>query len=366
MSGVAASIFGLIADDSQLSLPVEWAADEDAAKRLSNELLKTLPKRPGAGPPPLALLKRIAVNTNVWRGIAIASVLVWVLARFGTSSGTARWWYYPLGWVLYLIQSVYRQSRRIRVWTNHYTSYEYQDYPNLNQERQYQDNQLLVEAFTTLEVAKHYAPSSVAWPVASPGVGETKVPGGTGRVYYQPASGYCGYATINTVIGSIAHLKTGGKSTDGLGLLVYPDCLQYISARGMMRLLTRVSEHKSESGRYSAPWSGVDDLTGCSHDTFIEHVTVHINNPRYRYLCIWHRSPLFFCHDPNIRKKSVMAVHWSPLAGYLKSADRVVLIDVNASYGPFLVSPERLWTAVNLKDYIDGSYMGLIRLTVKE
>jgi hypothetical protein len=151
----------------------------------------------------------------------------------------------------------------------------------------------------------------------------------------------------------------------------------------------------------------LEDLTQIDYKTFLLHLQL-LNDSKYRfdslsfvhsflsiiglipfspfslpnrYFACWHRSPLFFCHNAAIRSNSTAAVHWSPLAAYLPRQfvrdstatspsdykdiedGLVMVIDVNQSYGPFFVSPRRLFDCVNLRDYT-GSYLGLLRLQV--
>ena len=54
--------------------------------------------------------------------------------------------------------------------------------------------------------------------------------------------------------------------------------------------------------------------------------------------------------------------HHSPLGGYLEPEDLVFVLDVNAGFGPWLVSPERLFEAMNTTaDRATGKTRGLVR-----
>lgn len=55
--------------------------------------------------------------------------------------------------------------------------------------------------------------------------------------------------------------------------------------------------------------------------------------------------------------------HHSPLGGYLEDEDLVFVLDVNRSYGPWLVSAERLLEAMSTTDRGDGRSRGLVRFT---
>ena len=54
--------------------------------------------------------------------------------------------------------------------------------------------------------------------------------------------------------------------------------------------------------------------------------------------------------------------HHSPIGGYLEQEDLVFVLDVNAGFGPWLVSPERLFDAMNTTaDWTTGKTRGLAR-----
>lgn len=54
--------------------------------------------------------------------------------------------------------------------------------------------------------------------------------------------------------------------------------------------------------------------------------------------------------------------HHSPIAGYLEAEDLVFVLDVNADFGPWLVSTERLFRAVDSIDGSSGKKRGLIEI----
>jgi len=54
--------------------------------------------------------------------------------------------------------------------------------------------------------------------------------------------------------------------------------------------------------------------------------------------------------------------HHSPIGGYLEQEDLAFVLDVNPGYGPWLVSPERLFEAMNtVADWATGKTRGLAR-----
>jgi hypothetical protein len=78
----------------------------------------------------------------------------------------------------------------------------------------------------------------------------------------------------------------------------------------------------------------------------------HANDPNRRYIANFHRGPLF----------GKGGGHFSPVGGFLEDADAVFVLDVNQSYGPWLVPLERLQQAMNTRDRTSGRSRGLIRI----
>ncbi|MDP1916214.1 MAG: phytochelatin synthase family protein [Myxococcales bacterium] len=76
------------------------------------------------------------------------------------------------------------------------------------------------------------------------------------------------------------------------------------------------------------------------------------NDPAVRFIANFHRGPLF----------GRGGGHHSPIAGYLPEEDLVFVLDVNASYQPWLVSPERLLEAMTTVDSATGLQRGLLRI----
>jgi hypothetical protein len=82
---------------------------------------------------------------------------------------------------------------------------------------------------------------------------------------------------------------------------------------------------------------------------FRAHLTA-TNDPARRYTVNFTRKPLF----------GRGGGHHSPIGGYLADLDLVFVLDVNAAYQPFLVSPERLYAAVDTVDSASGRKRGLL------
>lgn len=88
----------------------------------------------------------------------------------------------------------------------------------------------------------------------------------------------------------------------------------------------------------------------------VEHLRDELrrsNDERFRYIANFSRRPIFG-HGGG---------HHSPLGGYLARADLAFVLDVNASYGPWLVEADTLFDALNTTDRGDGQRRGLVRFS---
>jgi hypothetical protein len=76
------------------------------------------------------------------------------------------------------------------------------------------------------------------------------------------------------------------------------------------------------------------------------------NDPDRRFISNFARAPLF----------GGGSGHHSPIGGYLDDEDLAFVLDVNGSYGPWLVSTERLFEAMStVADWSTGRTRGLAR-----
>jgi hypothetical protein len=90
-------------------------------------------------------------------------------------------------------------------------------------------------------------------------------------------------------------------------------------------------------------------------DLTIDELRAHLrraNDLSRRYLVNFHRGMLF--------GKGVG--HHSPIGAYLEPEDLVFVLDVNDAFGPWLVSAERLFAAMDTVDSSSGKKRGLLLL----
>jgi hypothetical protein len=76
------------------------------------------------------------------------------------------------------------------------------------------------------------------------------------------------------------------------------------------------------------------------------------NDPARRFMINFHRGLLF----------GKGTGHHSPIAGYLEAEDLVFVLDVNEKFGPWLVSTERLFKAMDSVDSSSGKKRGLLEI----
>lgn len=101
-----------------------------------------------------------------------------------------------------------------------------------------------------------------------------------------------------------------------------------------------------------APWTGLA-VRPASVEA-LRRELVASNDERHRYVLNFARGPLF----------GRGGGHHSPLGGYLEDEDLALVLDVNAGFGPWLVSSERLFEALSTTaDWATGTTRGLARFT---
>lgn len=172
---------------------------------------------------------------------------------------------------------------------------------------------------------------------------------------FQPLTGYCGLATINTVL----------RSLDVPHFVPYPAQGRGYSMVSLAKflVLSCVPHHFLDVDiMYMEPKTTLEE--------FRVILQTYANSPHYRLLANFHRTPLMYSQsstDEEARWRA-WAGHWSPVGGLLSSTeggDYVLVLDTNSKYGPFMVSLERFFLAVKTETLHDG-YRGLIKLRIND
>ena len=150
----------------------------------------------------------------------------------------------------------------------------------------------------------------------------------------------CGPTSVSNVIKS-----TGGVSTADDVAAHGSGCLAGICFWGLT--LTQLAD----AARETAPGWTVTELRPASLEAFREELR-QANDPSQRLIINFTRAPLF----------AAGGGHHSPIGGYLEPEDLVFVLDVNERFGPWLVSSERLFEAMNTVDSSSGTKRGLLRM----
>jgi hypothetical protein len=157
-------------------------------------------------------------------------------------------------------------------------------------------------------------------------------------IEYQRNASFCGPTSIANVLHSLQQpgnqeiiLQGTGLSTV-LGYLPQGVTLDQLADIARQKLTRKVSILRDL------------DLAG-----FREQLR-HANEPSRRYVINFSRGPLF----------GTGGGHHSPIAGYLRDEDLVLVLDVNQKYGPWLVKSQRLYDAMNTVDTGTKKKRGLL------
>lgn len=253
----------------------------------------------------------------------IAYPIAFTLA-FLVYQGYVRWWTVPLLFVgaiaaaiLFLVARGHKLVRR-----------DLAPAVNVKTLPTYQEEALIAKATA---LCKHYLP-----------------------VIPQPVEGYCGQATVLNFVNSVPshtflpRLPPQARPIDMGEMKVICDHLATFDPE------LRITK--------------VEALSNMTFDEFHGHMR-QLNEPNVRYLCNFLRAPLFF-NDPKGSSvfilKRIFGGHWSPLGAYLADEQLVCVLDMNASYGNYLVPVARLYDAVNTFDLSKGLPRGLIRIELQD
>lgn len=190
-------------------------------------------------------------------------------------------------------------------------------------------------------------------------------------IFSQPVEGYCGDASINTVLRSFVGVKL-----QPIPSVVRPMSLQVLKSR----LETEVLESLKPNAPFRAARHFHVDPREMSFKRFVELLSL-ANKPGHRVLVNFLRSAGFAERPPFLppsRALALMGGHWSPVAsvgrlphssdanrtGHDADDDGIValVLDVNDSYGPFVISAYRLYLTCATMD--GKTYRGLIILDV--
>jgi hypothetical protein len=190
------------------------------------------------------------------------------------------------------------------------------DVVSIKTEHEYQDAALLERAFA-LPVASRYAKANIV---------------------FQPNGSFCGPTSLANVLRSLDDAGAEPPAmTEGSGKCPLGVCWGGLT----LDELADVARHRTQRS--------VTVLRDLSIAEFRAHLE-HSNDPARRYVINFDRGPLF-------RK---VGGHHSPIGGYLTKEDLVLVIDVNASYKPWLVHSERLYAAMDTIDPSSEKKRGLL------
>ena len=195
---------------------------------------------------------------------------------------------------------------------------EYADVVSIETTAAYRDPSLMAKA-GSLPVAAAYGPDMI----------------------YQNNPSFCGPTTIANLLRSLGVART------------QEEVLAKSSFRAVFGLLIGGLTLDEEAALMTSNTAGkVEILRDLDLEEFRAAMT-RVNDPAARFIVNFHRGPMFGRGHG----------HFSPLLAYLAEEDLVLVGDVNADYGPYLVSAELLWMATDSVDGETGLERGLIVFT---
>jgi hypothetical protein len=158
------------------------------------------------------------------------------------------------------------------------------------------------------------------------------------RVVSQTNGSVCGPAAVANILRSLGETDASQtKVLEGSGRCGSGYCVMGLT----LDELAEVAQKKT-----SKKVTVVRDIT-------IDELRAHLrrtNDPSRRYLVNFHRGLLFGKGHG----------HHSPIAGYLEQEDLALVLDVNDDFGPWLVTTERLFGAMDTIDSSSGKKRGLL------
>jgi hypothetical protein len=157
---------------------------------------------------------------------------------------------------------------------------------------------------------------------------------------YQSNGSLCGPSSVANIARSLGEPATEDSVLAGTGLCWSGMCFMGLSLDEVAGLA------RTKTGRR------VEVVRDFSYDQFRQHLA-RFNDPARRYLVNFHRGLLFGKGNG----------HHSPVGGYLEAENLVLVLDVNGSFEPWLVTPERLFKAVDSVDSSTGKKRGLLLIS---
>jgi hypothetical protein len=190
------------------------------------------------------------------------------------------------------------------------------DVPSIAQRPEYQDPALLAQAWK-LPVAAAFG----------------------GRVVSQSNGGACGPSSLANTLRSLGR----GGADEAMVLDGTGKCRLFGMCLGGLTLDELAEVARKATGRE------VKVLRDLSMAAFRQELQ-RANDPSRRLIVNFHRGLLF----------GRGVGHHSPIGGYLPERDLVFVLDVNGSYGPWLVPASRLYAAQDSVDPASGKKRGLL------
>ncbi len=179
------------------------------------------------------------------------------------------------------------------------------------------------------------------------------------HIAFQPRQGYCGVASLNTVLLSLPDLDCERVSprVRVAAPLAFPERPHAMSLDELTRALVDALHQREVPVRKV---SAVDRFANL--DEF-RRVLQLANDPEHRLIANFLRTPLFYSdQDCEVQRRRIYGGHFSPIGGYLPEEDLVLVLDVNAQFGFWLTPSARLFEACGTRDPTSGRCRGLIVL----